>query len=63
MISFKLPSTFAVSSFSPYADNPLFPGHLPSVIIDDGTYKIWFSQSNGIGYATSPDGLHWTQYS
>jgi len=33
---------------------------------DDGTYEMWYSggmgaMNHGIGYATSPDGIHWTR--
>jgi predicted GH43/DUF377 family glycosyl hydrolase len=50
------------------------PGHWdsqmvrePSVIKDGGTYKMWFEGTAAwpvfrIGYATSPDGTHWTEY-
>ena len=31
-----------------------------SVIKDGGMYKMWFTQADGIHYATSPDGLKWT---
>ncbi len=40
----------------------------PSVILDNGTYKMWYSGYDGgaggyrIYYATSPDGLTWTKY-
>jgi len=38
----------------------------PSVILDGGTYKMWYSGSDGTNtrtfYATSPDGLTWTKY-
>jgi len=40
----------------------------PSVIIDNGTYKMWYSGEDVVGgnsriyYATSPDGLTWTKY-
>lgn len=39
----------------------------PAVINDNGTYKMWYSGYsatlgwNGIGYATSPDGITWTR--
>ncbi len=39
----------------------------PSVIKDNGIYKMWFSGYDGttwrIGYATSTDGVTWTKYS
>ena len=41
----------------------------PKVIRENGTYKMWYlSFGSGstapiyIGYATSPDGIHWTKY-
>lgn len=41
----------------------------PAVILDSGTYKMWYSGKSGlgiigdlkIGYATSPDGITWTK--
>ena len=40
---------------------------LPSVIEDNGVYKMWFTGYDGskyrIGYATSSDGVTWTKYS
>ncbi len=35
----------------------------PSVLVNDGLYRIWFEGGNyaGIGYAESNDGLHWTR--
>ena len=43
----------------------------PMVLHENGIYKMWFDGSNStsasavnsIGYATSPDGIHWTEYS
>ncbi len=40
----------------------------PMVIREDGNYKMWYTGSpdwivTKIGYATSPDGIHWTKYS
>jgi hypothetical protein len=36
----------------------------PSVLLENGTYKMWFRHTLGaqtsIGYAESPDGIHWT---
>jgi hypothetical protein len=38
----------------------------PTVINDNGTYKMWFYGWDGvnsrIGYAASPDGIVWTKY-
>ena len=42
---------------------------LPEVIRENGQYKMWYasykdaSSPNYFGYATSPDGIHWTKYS
>ena len=41
----------------------------PMVIRENGQYKMWYSagpspgSSGYIGYATSPEGIHWTKYS
>ena len=36
----------------------------PNVLLEGGTYKMWFRQGpaddSSIGYAESPDGVHWT---
>lgn len=37
----------------------------PSVVFDGSEYKMWFTAFDGqikIGYATSPDGIHWSKY-
>jgi hypothetical protein len=34
----------------------------PSVIYDDGIFKLWYGGSSALGYATSRDGIHWTKY-
>ena len=38
--------------------------YAPSVILDNGIYRMWYSgfDAKGIGYATSEDGIHWTKY-
>ena len=44
---------------------------VPAVIRENGQYKMWYSSYRNIppvnpysiGYATSPDGIHWTKYS
>lgn len=44
---------------------------VPAVIKNDGLYEMWYSgfssktgfSSLAIGYATSPDGVHWTKFS
>lgn len=57
-----------------HGDDPVFPGgptgswyysvRQPTVLFDEGIYKMWFDGSNNggwrIGYATSPDGVTWT---
>ena len=41
----------------------------PEVIRENGQYKMWYiswvnsTSSQYLGYATSPDGVHWTKYS
>jgi len=41
---------------------------MPEVIRENGKYKMWYSSfkdslsPNYLGYATSPDGIHWTKY-
>jgi len=34
----------------------------PSIIYDDGVFKLWYSGGDDLGYATSRDGFHWTKY-
>jgi len=54
--------------------NPLFGGSVaaaaqePNVMIEGGIFKMWYTESAGaatphLSYATSTDGIHWTQYS
>ncbi|UCG26084.1 MAG: right-handed parallel beta-helix repeat-containing protein [Chloroflexota bacterium] len=44
-------------------DNPvLYDGGNPSVILEDGTYKMWLSIWPEIGYAESADGVSWELY-
>lgn len=62
------------SAWVVYAGNPLWGGsgasasQEPSVMIEDGVFKMWYtSQAGGghnprINYATSSDGITWTQY-
>lgn len=39
----------------------------PTVLFNGSIYEMWYHGSNGsvaqIGYATSPDGIHWTKHS
>ncbi len=48
-----------------YPDNPVFDpvskAYYPCVIYDAGTYKMWYATGTDIAYATSPDGLSWTE--
>lgn len=67
-------STGAVAEMSRWvrsASNPLFGGanasaaHEPTVIAENGILKMWYGAGWGTGvinYATSVDGLTWTQY-
>lgn len=39
----------------------------PRILLENGTYRMWFSgggrpASNGIGYATSADGISWSEH-
>ena len=40
--------------------------HSPFVILDESSYKMWYTGSDGpswrLGYATSPDGTEWTKH-
>lgn len=60
-------------AWSRYLGNPVVnatagegTAELPTVIYDGGVYKMWFEShgSSGlvINYATSADGVNWTQY-
>jgi predicted GH43/DUF377 family glycosyl hydrolase len=46
-----------------------FTTDAPQVLRENGQYKMWYSSYKGgtspgyFGYATSPDGIHWTKYS
>ncbi len=46
-----------------------FTTDAPEVLRENGQYKMWYSSYKGgtspgyFGYATSPDGIHWTKYS
>ena len=72
------------ASWTEYAHNPVIshgPGiydaffaRFPSVVFDDGVYKMWYTGAYpvnhgphpaglGIDYATSSDGVHWNKYS
>ncbi|MCL4560117.1 MAG: hypothetical protein M1281_05840 [Chloroflexi bacterium] len=59
-----------------YPGNPILDGepgqwdaygeHAPFVMKEGNQYKMWYEGSDGsvrqLGYATSPDGIHWTKY-
>jgi beta-1,2-mannobiose phosphorylase / 1,2-beta-oligomannan phosphorylase len=54
------------STWEKFAGNPVLGRELGtcfdmSVLVDSGRYRMWFSwrPKHGIGYAESPDGLHW----
>lgn len=66
----------ALDPFVKHPNNPLvFSGsytnwneqgkYQPSVLFDDGVYKMWYASYNGsqfkIAYATSPDGITWSK--
>ncbi|UCE73608.1 MAG: hypothetical protein JSV56_11365, partial [Methanomassiliicoccales archaeon] len=56
-------------TWNEYSGNPLFGSNnviAPFVMFKDGEYKMWYTKQIGstdfIHYATSPDGVTWTQY-
>lgn len=63
-----------VGAWVNYGGNPLFGGsgaasaQEPSVIIENGLFKMWYTEGSGggvtthIDYTTSPDGLTWTDH-
>ena len=68
----------AQTSWDKYPGNPVLPtgpsgawddvqAYYPWVILDSGTYKMWYTGRTGsgaaIGYATSSDGITWTKHS
>lgn len=61
----KRSSAVFQTSQVPWATSVFFP----YVLLDQGTYKMWFVGANktttkwNIGYATSPDGITWTSQS
>ena len=40
--------------------DPANRAYYPSVLYDGGQYKMWYDQGGSLGYATSSDGLSWT---
>jgi len=60
---------FAQIDWTKYKFNPVHQkGAQPSVILDNDTFKLWFAQGDSTGervfihYATSPDGINWTEH-
>jgi hypothetical protein len=59
-------------NWTKYAGNPVLAGTpgdwdegfiaWPSVILEGGVYKMWYTGNGSIGYATSPDGTSWTKH-
>lgn len=72
---FQKPATSEASYWFKSEDNPFlspsepWEGNLvfePSVIYEDGIFKMWYSGGGAtcsLGYATSPDGRNWTKHS
>ncbi len=61
-----IPATLYVSKWTEYATNPLFDpvakAYYPTVVkVSDTEYRMWYGSNSGIGYATSSDGLTWTE--
>ena len=55
-------ATRSKSPFTVYPHNPLnIDAYSPTVILDGDTYKMWYSNGAGQGYAESKDGITWTQ--
>lgn len=45
-----------------YRGNPLWHGGEPRALADGDILKMWYGSTNGLNYATSPDGYNWAQY-
>ena len=61
-------TTLNVSKWTEYTGNPVFgsasslKAYYPSIIkISDNDYRMWYGSSSGVSYATSSDGLVWTE--
>ncbi|MEO2004376.1 MAG: hypothetical protein ABGY41_09770, partial [Candidatus Poribacteria bacterium] len=55
-------ATAQAPDFVKYTGNPVLDGWGPSVLFDGTTYHMWYSLSTAqFGYATSTDGLGWTE--
>ncbi|MGA1824085.1 MAG: hypothetical protein ACMUIP_05410 [bacterium] len=56
--------SFAQTNWIKYAENPVIQEGDDEVVIKDGdVYKMWYQQDDEICYATSSDGINWTEYS
>ena len=78
VLSIGLATSLDGARWTKYADNPVLLVTQPwegtvleafTVLKINGSYKIWFGGNTlnqdkaSIGYATSPDGFHWTKHS
>ena len=75
LLFFSCQNTQAQISWTKYNQNPVYGwGSQPSVIFENDTFKMWFaygivdnippdSLKIVVGYATSTDGINWTDYS
>jgi parallel beta-helix repeat protein len=59
-------TTLYVSKWTEDAGNPVFDpaakAYYPTVVkVSDTDYRMWYGSDSGVGYATSPDGLAWTE--
>jgi uncharacterized repeat protein (TIGR01451 family) len=53
---------WAVATGNPvYVPTQASKAYYPTLIYDTGQYKMWYSSGAGIGYATSTDGVSWTE--
>lgn len=67
LVDWTMLSTAVLSAGSGKWDNITID--VPEVIRENGQYKMWYtswkdySSPDYLGYATSPDGIHWTKFS
>ncbi len=59
-------ATLEVSKWTEDATNPIFDpeakAYYPTVVkVSDSDYRMWYGSGSGVGYATSSDGLGWTE--
>jgi len=59
-------ATLHVSKWTEDAANPIFDpeakAYYPTVVkVSDSDYRMWYGSDSGVGYATSTDGLAWTE--